>query len=130
MPRRNARSVTESIVKYSGRPQFLGVLTTGSGTSINNHTTAAPFNNTGNALLGKVLILQSDVAYYLVIGQANTVAAVASATGSSMLIQAGERVTITMDDIDSQVKPGEFYGWLAVIPTAAVVANVKVWELT
>lgn len=124
--RRNSRSVTESIVKFSGRPTFLGVIV--ATTSKNNHTTAAPFNNTGNALLGKVLMLQSDAAFYLDFGLTNAAAATTSATGSSMLIQANERVTVTMDDVDGTVKAGEFYGWLAAIAVSGT-ANVKVWEL-
>ena len=124
--RRNSRSVTESIVKFSGRPTFLGVLV--ATTSVNNHTTAAPFNNTGNALLGKVLMLQSDAAFYLNVGATNAVTATTSATGASMLIQASERVTLTMDDIDGTVKAGEFFGWLAAIAVSGT-ANVKVWEL-
>lgn len=126
MARRNSRSVTESIVKYSGRPSFLGVIV--ATTTKNNHDTATPFNNTGNALLGKVLILQSDAAFYFNIGTSNAVTAAVSATGSSMLIQASERVTITMDDIDPSVDAGEFYGWIACVAVSGT-ANVKVWEL-
>lgn len=126
MARRNSRSVTESIVKYSGRPSFLGVLVATA--SVNNHTTATPFNNTGNGLLQKVLMLQSDAAFYFNTGVTNAVTAVASATGSSMLINAGERVIITMDDIDNSVDPGEWYGWIAAVAVAGT-ANVKVWEL-
>lgn len=127
MARRNSRSVTESIVKYSGRPSFLGVLV--ATTSVTNHTTAAPFNNTGNALLEKVLILQPDTQCYVKIVSANNGVATTGATSDSMLIQPFERVIITMDDLDrAQSASGEFFGWIACVASAGTT-NLKVWEL-
>lgn len=123
MARRNGRSVSEEIAKQSGSPRYLGTIT---GTvSKTNNTTAANFNDTGNALLGKVLLLQPDVDCYIL--------PVSSATGSvtssnGIKISAGERVEIQMDDPDNGVVAGEFYGWIAALPVSGTL-NLKIWEL-
>ncbi len=112
--------------RLNGSPQFLGVITTVSTSSQNNHGTAAPFNDTGHGLAGKVLMVQPDIACYIALGTANTAAAVASATSSSVAVAAGERVILRPLSVGQhQVAADE--GWLAVIGAAAV--NLKVWEL-
>ncbi len=110
--------LAQLIAKENGSPQFLGVITTVSTASQNNHGTAVPFNNTGNGLASKMLMVQPDAACYILQGTTNAVAAVATATSSSILLASGERAIITMAATE---------GWLAVIGAAAV--NLKVWEL-
>ena len=91
-------------------------------TSVNNHTTLTPFNNTGNGLGGKVLMIQTDASCYINVGSANTVAAVASATSASLFIPAsyiGIPLLLTM-------KSGD--GFLACISVAGTT-NLKVWEM-
>lgn len=123
MARRNSRSVTESIVKYSGSPRFLGAISFTSTSKTNNDATA--FNNTGTALCGKVLLLQTDQDVYIL--PVNTATgAVTSSNGIKLL--AGVTVTITMDDLDSRDEAGEFYGWLAALRVSAD-GTLKVWEL-
>lgn len=107
--------VTEAL---NGSPQSLGVIIA-TATSKNNHTTATPFNDTGDGLGAKILMLQSDADCYVITGTTNAVVAVATATSSSWKISAGERVVIT---------PKSNEGWIACI-TAAGTANLKVWEM-
>ena len=98
----------------NGCPSYLGVIV--ATTTKNNHDTAAAFNNTGEALKGKVLLLQSDAAFYLYPGTTN--AATASTT-NGVLVAANERVVMVM---------GSSYGWVAALSVSGT-ANVKVWEL-
>src|SRR3990167_5807662 len=123
MARRTARSVSESIVRLSGRPVLLGTIT--ATTTKNNHTTAVPFNNTGNALLGKTLLIQPDSACYIGCGLTN---AGTVTTANGVKLAADERVILTMDDIDSSVAAGEFYGWFASVAVSGTTV-LKVWEL-
>lgn len=101
----------------NGLHSFLGVII--ATTTKNNHDTATPFNNTGDALKGKTLILQSDAAYYVYAGTANTATVTGTTTGNGMLIGAGERVQLTMT---------RDHGWLAAVAVSGT-ANVKVWEM-
>ncbi len=124
MARRNARSVSESIVLLSGSPRYLGVIDF-TATSKTNHEATTPFNNTGTALAGKVLLLQATQDCYILPRPTNT-GTVTSTTG--VKIAAGERVQITMDDIDSKTPAGENYGWLACL-RVSTSGNLSVWEL-
>lgn len=124
MARRNSRSVTESIVKYSGSPRYLGTIDF-TAASKTNHTATTPFNNTGTALCGKILLLQPDQDVYILPTNSNT-GAVTSTNGYKLL--AGQAATITVDDLDSKDEAGEFYGWLAALRVSAD-GNLKVWEL-
>ena len=125
MARRNARSVSESIVRLSGSPRYLGVIDF-TGTSKTNHEATTPFNNTGNALLGKVLLLQPSQACYILGVSAND--GTVSATNGVYLF-ANERVEIVMDDLpDVSTQPSDLLPWLAVIRDSAS-GNLKVWEL-
>jgi hypothetical protein len=72
-----------------GAPTRLGVVI-GTTTSKNNHDTATPFNNTGDALGGKLLVLQPDVACYIAVGSVNTVAAATT----DVKLEANERFVL------------------------------------
>lgn len=124
MARRNARSVSESIVLLSGSPRYLGVIDF-TGTSKTNSQATSAFNATAPALAGKVLLLQPDQDVYIRTVQTST-GTVTSTNG--IKIAAGERVQIVMDDLDSKVPDGESYGWIAAI-RVSVSGNLKVWEL-
>lgn len=110
--------LTQFITQSDGSPQFLGVITTVGAASQNNNGTATPFSNTGDGLAGKMLMLQPDVACYILQGTTNAVAAVGTATSSAVNISAGERVILTMQRTE---------GWLAVVGAAPV--NLKCWEM-
>lgn len=124
MARRTARSVSESIIKLSGNPRLLGTIDF-TATSKTNHQATTPFNNTGNALLGKVLVLSATQNCYILPVTTN-VGTVTTATGVPLF--ANERVIMVMDDIDLSVAAGEFYGWLACIRSTAD-GNLRIWEL-
>lgn len=94
-------------------------------TSKTNNSTNTPFKNTvTNTLAGMLLMLQSDADCYVNFGTDNTVAATTSATGASVKVVAGERVTVLMGKNSSDVA----YGYLACI-AASGSANLKVWRL-
>lgn len=108
------RPFPDAATRLSGTPVLLGTIT--ATTTKNNHDTAVPFNNTGAALGGKLVMLQCDSACYVVTGTLNTTAATA-ATG--VLLSSYERVVMWL---------GESYGWVAVLPVSGT-SVVKVWEL-
>lgn len=101
----------------NGTPVKLGhIIAT---TTINNHDTATPFNNTGDALEGKVLLLEASAACNVnCAGTTNAVTASATRTNAAygFAMAADERVIVTM---------AEGYKWIAVVGAATVV----VWEL-
>jgi hypothetical protein len=101
----------------NGCPSYLGVIV--ATTTKNNHDTAVPFNNTGEALKGKVLLLQSDAAFYLLPGTTNAATVATSGATTGVLVAANERVVMVM---------GSSYGWVAAVAVSGT-ANVKVWEL-
>jgi hypothetical protein len=78
----------------NGSPSFLGVIV--ATTTKNNHDTAAAFNNTGDALKGKMLLLQPDTACWIRVGPLNTQTASATATAGSIYLAARERVIVGM----------------------------------
>ena len=98
----------------NGVPTYLGVVV--ATTTKNNHDTAVPFNDTGEALKGKVIMLQSDAAFYFNAGTVNTGTAT---TTNGVLVAAGERVILVM---------GSSYGWMACLAVSGT-ANIKFWEL-
>lgn len=121
---RTSRSVDESIVRMSGRPNYLGTIDF-TGTSKTNHQATTPFNNTGTALMGKILLLQPDADVYILPVLSNS-AAVTSSIG--VKLSAGERVILTFGDLSSSLVAGEYHGWLAALQVSAG-GNLKIWEL-
>jgi hypothetical protein len=103
-------------LQLNGTPVFLGVIV--ATTTKNNHDTASAFNNTGIGLGGKMLLIQSDAACFILPGTANTATATSS---NGVKLAADERVVIIMDTTAS-------YGWLAAVSVSGT-ANVRVWEL-
>jgi len=127
MPRRSGRSVTESIVKQSGSPRFLGLIT--GTTAKSNTTTTTPFNASGLHLLGKILLLQADSdCYILATAGAGNESSVSSTNG--VRIFANERVELCMDDPDNyEVANATEALWdLTMVPVSGTT-NLKVWEL-
>jgi hypothetical protein len=122
MARRNSRSVTESIVKYSGYPVLLGTIDYTNASKTNNQASVA-FGTSG--LAGKILLLQASTDVY-VLPVLTATATVSSSTG--VLIVANERVQITMPDMDVMDEPGDTPIWLAAI-RSSVSGNLRVWEL-
>ena len=110
----SVRRFNDVTTTLNGTPVYLGVIV--ATTTKNNHDTAAPFNNTGEALKGKTLLIQSDAAFYLYTGTTN--AATASTT-NGVLVAANERIVMVM---------GSSYGWVAALAVTGT-ANVRVWEL-
>lgn len=98
----------------NGSPSYLGTIV--ATTTKNNHDTAAPFNDTGDALKGKTIMVQPDTACYILAGSANT-STVTTANG--VKLAADERVTITMT---------RDQGWLACLAVSGTT-NLKVWEM-
>ncbi len=95
---------------------FLGVII--ATTTKNNHNTATPFNNTGNALQGKTLLVQADTACYIYTGKLNTQTVTGTATGNGFLLEAGKGYSFTM---------GPDEGYLAAVAVSGT-SNLKVWE--
>jgi hypothetical protein len=99
-------------LKLSGTPVFLGVIE--ASTTKTNHTTTTAFSNTGDALKGKVLLVQAMAECHVLPVTVNN-GAVTTSTGVKMASAETRVIAMT-----------EQHGWLAVIGTA----NVRVWELT
>ncbi len=97
----------------NGSPTFLGVIV--ATTTKNNHDTVAAFNNTGDALKGKIVMIQSDAACYVLAGSLNT-STVTTANG--VKLAPDERVIITMS---------RDQGWLAGLAVSGT-ANIRVWS--
>lgn len=74
-----------------GTPTRLGVIAATT-TSQNNHDTGTPFNNTGDALAGKLLLVQPDVACYIATGSTSSV----TAATTDVKLEANERVYLNM----------------------------------
>lgn len=124
MARRTARSVSESIIRLSGSPRYLGTIDFTSSSRTNAVGASTTFNTSG--LQAKVLLLQPSQDVYILPVATNN-GAVTSTTG--IVIYANERVILTMDDTDAQTPAGELYAWLAALRVSAD-GNLKVWELT
>lgn len=97
----------------NGMPVLLGKIV--ATTTINNHDTATPFNNTGDALKTKVLLIQADAACHIAFGTTNAV----TATTANLKLSADSIYTFVM---------GPDYGWLAIVSVSGTT-NVKVCEL-
>lgn len=110
------RPYNDSAMLLSGTAKRLGVIQ--ATTTKNNHDTTTAFNNTGEALKGKILLLHADAACNVNFGTANDVIAHATVTNANfgVPVAAGERIIVAMH---------RDYGWIAVVGTA----NVTVWEL-
>lgn len=124
MARRNARSVSESIVVQDGSLRYLGTIDFTS-TSRTNAQATTPFNDTSPALAGKHLILQTSQDVYILPVQTST-GTVTSTNGFTLY--AGETKSFWMDDFDERAVAGEPYAWLAALRVSAD-GNLKVWEL-
>ena len=107
-------------MKLYGSPKYLGVIDY-TGTSKTNHEATTPFNNTGDALCGKVLLIHSATASHVLPVDTNT-GTVTTATG----------VPVGADAVRILTMPPSNTGltrcWLAVIRNAAS-GNLSVWEL-
>ena len=99
----------------SGSPSFLGVIA--ASTTKNNHDTATPFNNTGEALNGKILLIQADATCFFLPGITNATT-VTEANG--VRISQYERVILTMT---------RYQGWLAAMGEGSGAVNLRLWEL-
>jgi hypothetical protein len=110
----SVRPFNDLTAVLNGVPVYLGVVV--ATTTKNNHDTVAAFNDTGEALKGKVVMMQSDAAFYFNCGTVNTATAT---TTNGVLVAAGERVVMLM---------GSSYGWIACLSVSGT-ANVKFWEL-
>jgi len=98
-----------------GSPSLLGTIV--ATTTKNNYDTATPFNNSGDGLKGKVLLIQPDAACYIlpVTSSTGTVT-----TSNGVKLAADEKVTIHM---------GQRFPGLACLSVSGTT-NCKVWELT
>ena len=102
----------------NGVPTALGVIV--ATTTKSNHDTAAPFNNTGDALKCKVLLLQPDTACWIAFGTTNAVTASTVATAGSIYLAARQLLPIVMT---------ERHGWIACVAVSGTT-NLQVWELS
>jgi hypothetical protein len=107
------KSPSQHALQIDGTPVKLGTII--ATTTKNNHDTATPFNNTGDALKGKLLMLQPDAACYVSFGTTNA----ATAATTDVYLAAYERVLISM---------AENYGWIACVSVSGTT-NLKVWEM-
>ena len=98
----------------NGSPSFRGVIV--ATTTKNNHDTVAAFNNTGDALKGRVLLLQPDAACYVYFGSTN---AATATTANGIKLAADERVLVTMTRDN---------GWVACVSVTGTI-NLRVWEM-
>jgi hypothetical protein len=98
----------------NGTPVRLGTIV--ATTTKNNYDTATPFNNSGDGLAGKVLLIQADAAGYILPGTASTSTVT---TSNGVKVSADERVIITMQSN---------YLSLAALAVSGTM-NVKIWEL-
>jgi len=98
-----------------GDPVYLGTIAATT-TSKNNHDTGTPFNDTDEALKGKLLLVQPDVACY--VRQADTNAGTASSTNG---------VKLAADQL-FYVSMRSNKGWLACVSVSGSV-NLRVFEM-
>lgn len=107
-------SQAQVVSALNGTPVLLGTITADATTAKTNSNTAVPFQATGMG--GKILMLQGDVAFY-VLPTASATGLAAAAT--SLLIAANERFIIALH--------GD-YTYLSVLSQSGT-ANVKVFQL-
>jgi hypothetical protein len=103
------------IRQLNGTPLLLGTITTT--TTKNNHDTAVPFSNTGNALKGMSVLVQCDGAAFLLPGTTNAVT-VTAATG--VYVEAREKFYMHAFNT---------YGWIAALSFSGASVACKVWQL-
>lgn len=126
MARRSGRSVTEAILVLSGSPTYLGTIDFTSASRTNGSGASVLFGNGSTALAGKVLLLQADQDVYILPVSTSTTAVT---TANGIKLFAGERVQISMKDLNPQESLAEENMWLAALRVSAD-GNLKVWELT
>jgi hypothetical protein len=103
-------------LKLNGTPVLLGTIVATTTSRNNNDSTGmTAFNNTGDALKGKTLLLIPDASCFIKFGNANNVVA----TSAGIPVNANERITLSMH---------QDYGWVAAIVASGTV-NLRVWEL-
>lgn len=112
MPSRLAGPQLE--VALAGSPNHIGTIV--ATTTKNNHDTATAFSNTGDALTGKVLLLQPDAACYVKTGATNGQTVT---TANGVLLEANEKFPLSMPS---------GHGFIAALAVSGT-ANVKVFEL-
>lgn len=108
-------NISQSYEAVNGTHTFLGTII--ATTTKNNNDTATPFNNSGEALKGKVLLLQPDAACYILPGTLSTTTVT---TTNGLKVGADQTYVIIM---------GAGYGFLACLAVTGT-ANLKVWELS
>ena len=84
-------------------------------TTKDNGDTSVPFNNTGEQLKGKLLLIQSDVAVYI---KQNSTASAGVTAANGVKVLADEKFFVNMRSNK---------GYLSVLPVSGT-ANVKVFE--
>lgn len=113
---------TGALDALNGIPIYLGTIDATT-TSKTNHQATTPFNNTGSALCGKVLLIQNagaiDIRIHPVTTNTDTVSN-SRGTGFGPAISPGERVIVFM--------PTGSRCWVAGITTSST-ANIDFWEL-
>lgn len=107
-------NINQSYEAVNGTHKYLGTIV--ATTTKNNHDTASAFNNTGEALKGKVLLVQPDAACYILAATTN---AGTVTTSNGLKLIADQTYVIMMT---------EAHGWLACLSVSGT-ANLKVWEL-
>lgn len=115
-----SRDILSLSLKLNGAPTYLGVIDY-TGTSTTNHQASTPFNNTGDALCGKTLLLQASTAMHFRPVTTNT-GTVTTANGVKLGVD--ERAIVTMMPSDT----GTTECWIAAIRSSAS-GNLSVWEL-
>lgn len=100
--------------RQTGTPVYLGTIV--ATTTKNNHDTAAPFSNTGDAMKGFSVIVQCDTAAYIRSGTANTVTVTAA---NGLLVAANEKLYLALE---------ETYGWIAALAVSGT-SNCKVFQV-
>jgi hypothetical protein len=110
-PRLHGPALDEQVY---GPANWLGTIV--ATTTKNNHDTATPFNDTGDGLGGKLLLLQPDAACYVKFGTTNATT-VTSSNGLKLAADQFYYVNVPSN-----------YGWVAALAVSGT-ANVKVFEL-
>ncbi len=113
VPRRAQTPVLVS-TQLQGTHISLGVVV--ATTTKNNHDTASPFSNTGDALKGMTLQVQCDVPAYFGVGTTNAVTVTSS---NGVYLEANKIYVLSM---------AESYGWVAFLSVSGT-ATCKVWQL-
>ncbi len=109
---------THAIDALYSNPVHLGTIV--ATTTKNNHDTAVVFNDTGDALKGKMLLLQSDAAFYVRAGTVNTITVTAgTSTPAGAKVEANEKYILNL---------GQEQGWIACLSVSGT-ATIQVFEL-